>query len=514
MPARARPRLAVFACTVTVSLSVGADAAAGGSWVGTWATAPQDCGGGATFNGQTLRHVVHTSIGGSAARVQLSNAFGQQPLTVDSVHVAKRTSGSSVDAASDRAVTFAGQSSATIAPGATAVSDPVDFSVTALSDVAVSLYFPSSTTAQTCHQSGFQTSYFASGNVAGSATLSGAQTTGSYFVLTGLDVQNPAAEGALVTLGASITDGFASSSDSNKRWPNDLALRMANAGVTVGILNEGISGNQLLVDGSGQSAIHRFSRDVLGQSGVKWVLFADDPINDLGDSHPTTAQLTAGLDQLVAMAHQGGVRVLCATLTPFQGASYWSSTEETSRGAYDAYLRTAGSGCDAVVDMDGATHDPANPTTYLPAYDSGDHLHPNEAGLQAMANAVDLGLFALAPPLDGGSAEGGSSGGGAGDGGSAPHDGGSTSSSSGSGGGSDGSSASSGGAASSDAATGRDAGEQSAQAHSSGGCVVGVGAPVSPWSGALALGTLALVARRRWPLVTRSRRAAAGGPPG
>jgi lysophospholipase L1-like esterase len=475
--------------TATIATAVGADGgdgAAGGSWVGTWATAPQDCGGGTTFDGQTLRLVVHTSIGGSAARVQLSNAFGQQPIAVGGVHIARRTSGSSVDASSDRAVTFAGQSSATIAPGAVAISDPVDFAVSALSDVAVSLYFPSSTIAQTCHQSGFQTSYIASGDVAAGASLSGAQTTGSYFILTSLDVENPAAQGALVTLGASITDGFQSSSDSNKRWPNDLAVRMANAGVTVGVLNEGISGNQLLVDGSGQSALHRFARDVLGQSGVQWVLFADDPINDLGDSHPTTDQLTAGLEQLVAMAHQGGVKVLCATLTPFQGANYWSSTEETSREAYDAYLRTAGSGCDAVVDMDGATHDPANPTTYLPAYDSGDHLHPNEAGLQAMANAVDLSVFAVPPPQDAGSAmhDGGSGEAGTHDGGSAIHDGGSATH--------DGGSTSSGGS------SGGGSGGGSARVSSSGCCAVGQSTSrVALWSSALAVGVLVVIARRR-----------------
>jgi lysophospholipase L1-like esterase len=503
--------------TAAVSEALGADGGGDGSWVGTWATAEQDCGGGTTFNQQTLRHIVHTSIGGSAARVRLSNAFGQQPITVSDVHIAQRTSDSSVDGGSDRAVTFGGQSSTTIAPGAVVVSDSVDFAVTALSDVAVSLYFPSQTTAQTCHQSGFQTSYIAGGDVSGNGDLSGAQTTGSYFILTSLDVQNTAAAGAVVTLGASITDGFQSASDDNKRWPNDLAVRMASAGVTVGVLNAGISGNQLLVDGSGQSALNRFARDVLGQSGVKWVVFADDPINDLGDSHPTTDQLTAGLDQLVMMAHQGGVKILCATLTPFEGAGYWSPTEETSREAYDAYAMTAASGCDGVIDMDGATHDPANPTKYLPAYDSGDHLHPNEAGLQAMADAVDLTLFAVPPPPDGGADDGGpampeggstSSGGSSGSssgssGGSASGSGstsGSTSSggsSGGSGSGSGSSSGSTGGSASSGAPAGGDAGDQGAPVDSSGGCGVGGNAPVAPWASAVALAALAMGARRR-----------------
>ncbi len=210
-------------------------------------------------------------------------------------------------------------------------------------------------------------------------------------------MQNPDAQGSVVTLGASITDGVASAQDDNRRWPNDLAVRLDSAGRPVGVLNEGISGNDLLTDGAGQSALNRFDRDVVGQPGVRWVIFSDDPINDLGGANPPTGdQLIAGLQQLISRAHQAGISFLCSTLTPFEGAGYWTPAGETGREQINAFIRGADSGCDGVVDQDTATHDPANPTRYLPAYDAGDHLHPNEAGLQAIADAVDLDVLAAA----------------------------------------------------------------------------------------------------------------------
>jgi len=363
------------------------------SWTGTWSVSPE--GGGASFRQQTLRQIVHTSICGSSARVQISNVFGVQPLVVSDVHVARRASGSTITAGTDHTATFAGRTSVTIPAGGSAVSDPIAFAVPGLSDVAVSMYLPNATGASTQHAQGTVTNYVAAGDVSGNTGLSGAQTTGAYYFLTNLDVQNSAAQGAVVTLGASITDGVASAANTNRRWPNDLAVRLANSGHTVGVLNQGISGNRLLVDGAGQSALHRVTRDVLGQAGVKWVIFSDDPINDLGSTTPppTAAQLVAGTKQLISQAHQAGLKFGCSTLTPYQGASYWTQQGETAREAYNNFVRGTGNGCDGVVDQDQATHDPANPTRYLPAYDSGDHLHPNESGLQAIANAVNLNLF-------------------------------------------------------------------------------------------------------------------------
>jgi lysophospholipase L1-like esterase len=367
-------------------------AAADATWTGTWAASPQNSG--ASFGQQTLRQIVHTSISGTAARVQLSNAFGSAPVTVADIHLARRTSGSSVDTGTDRPVTFGGSTSVTIPAGAKAVSDSVAFAVAALSDVAVSFYLPQQVTNATQHQLAEQTNYVAGGDVAGNATLPGAQTNGSYTFLADLDVQNSAAEGAVATLGASITDGVASAGNANRRWPNDLAVRLNQAGRTIGVLNQGISGNALLHDGAGQSAVNRFNRDVIQQPNVKWVIFADDPINDINNANPPSAgQLTAALTQIINAAHQAGIKFLCATLTPFKPDSGWTQAGENSRAGYDAFVRGANSGCDGVVDIDTATHDPANPQQYLPAYDSGDHLHPNTDGLQAMANAVNLNLF-------------------------------------------------------------------------------------------------------------------------
>jgi lysophospholipase L1-like esterase len=369
-----------------------AGAAADPSWTGTWAASPQ--AGGASFNQQTLRQIVHTSISGTAARVQLSNAFGSGPVTITDVHVARRTNGSSVDPSTDQRVTFGGSTTVTMAAGSKAVSDSVPFAVSALSDVAVSFYLPQQVSNATQHQLGEQTNYLSPGDVAGNASLSSPQTNGSYTFLANLDVLNSAAQGAVATLGASITDGVAAAADANRRWPNDLAVRLNASGRTVGVLNQGISGNALLHDGAGQSAVNRFNRDVLQQPNIKWVIFADDPINDVNNSNPPSgAQLTTALSQMITAAHQAGVKFLCATLTPFKPDSGWTQAGEDSRDAYDAFVRGSGSGCDGVVDIDTATHDPANPQQYLPAYDNGDHLHPNTNGLQAIADAVDLSLF-------------------------------------------------------------------------------------------------------------------------
>ena len=367
--------------------------AAVGTWTGTWATAPQS--GGASFDAQTIRQIVDTSISGTAARIQISNVFGTAPLTVSDVHIALAGSGSAITSGTDHTVTFGGSSTVTIAAGGTGVSDTIADAIPASTEVAVSFYLPDSTGASTYQQISNQTSYIASGDVSGAASLPSAQTASSYYFLTNLDVQNANSEGSVVALGASITDGYASTLNANDRWTNGLATRLNAAGDTIGVLNEGISGNRLLVDGAGQSALNRFDRDVLGQPGVRWVIFSDDPINDLGSTspQPTSAQLIAAIQQLISEAHQAGIEFICSTLTPYQGASYWNSSGETAREAINTWIRAGNNGCDGVIDQDDATHNPAAPTEYLPAYDSGDHLHPNDAGYQAIANAVNLGLF-------------------------------------------------------------------------------------------------------------------------
>jgi lysophospholipase L1-like esterase len=353
------------------------------AWTGTWAASPQSCGG--TLAGRTIRAIVHTSLGGDRARVRFSNAFGGGPLQIRDVHLAQRAAGASIDPATDVALTFKGQASLSIAPGMYDVSDGAAFVVKPLSDVAVS-FFVVSHAGTTCHQSGFQTNYQATGDVAGDKTLAGT-TNGSYPFVSGLDVESASAEGAVVTLGASITDGYSSRGDANRRWPNDLAARLVAASRAVGVLNQGISGDGVA------NAVKRFERDVLSQPNVRWVIFSDNPINDLGNFNPPPQTEVDQMKAMIAAAHARGVKFLCSTLTPFQGAKDWSAQKETGRAAIDTFIRSPDSGCDGVVDQDAATHDPANPTAFLPSYDSGDHLHPNEAGLQAIANAVDLALL-------------------------------------------------------------------------------------------------------------------------
>jgi lysophospholipase L1-like esterase len=365
-------------------------------WVGTWSASPMRSTAKQTFHSQTLRQIVHTSIAGHAIRVHISNLYGTEPLTIDDAHIARWSADSTIVAGTDCRVLFRGLSRATIQPGSEAVSDSVRFDLPSLANVAISLYVPDATAPATYHQTGFQTNYLADGDVSGSTSLSNVKTTKSYFYLTNLDVQEQNALGAIVTFGASITDGYASTPNANLRWPNDLAQRLVTAGLVISVLNQGISGNRLLEGGAGESAESRFERDVLAQAGVRWVILADDPINDLGSTkpQPTADQLIAGMKLLIGRAHEGHIKFLCSTLTPYEGAGYWNPSGEAAREQINSFIRSQASGCDAVVDQDTATHDPTYPSRYLPAFDSGDHLHPNNAGLQAIADSVPINRLA------------------------------------------------------------------------------------------------------------------------
>ena len=418
-------RAAVAAFTLVGSA---AHAQTGLPWTGTWSVAPQQTSIDASFNNlsqQTLRQILHTSIGGTAARVQISNAFGRQPLVVSDVHIARAVVNSdgsptsSTVAGTDIAVTFNGSPTVSIPAGQSVASDPVAFTLAVETDVMVSMYFPQGVDSanSTFHQQGGQNGMFlANGDSSASTTFSAYSTFSSYFYLTNLDVQNANAAGAVVALGASITDGINSSFNANDRWTNHLATRLNQSGLTVGVLNKGISGNDLLRDGAGQSAENRFARDVLTQPNVKWVIFSDDPINDLSGSGtpPSYDSLLAGVQSLMQQAHANGLKFYCSTLTPNGGrpADQWSPAAETIREQLNAYYLSANSGCDGIVDQDTATHDPTMPTQYRPAFNTqnpdgtpgpgtGDFLHPNDAGMQAIANSVDLGLFTASgvPPF-------------------------------------------------------------------------------------------------------------------
>jgi lysophospholipase L1-like esterase len=382
-----------------VSARSGATASAPDSnWTGTWAIAPMSDGSGKTFTDQTLRQIVRVSVGGKRVRLKISNLFGTQPLSVEDVHLALRRSGSSIVASSDRQLRFDGNTKVVIPAGASALTDPVPFDVPALAELAVSMYLPGPTGPATFHGSAHQTSYLQAGNASSAPQMENARTSKSVYFLASLDVEAPSLLGAIVTLGASITEGYTAADDSDHRWPDQLAHRLASQGLSIGVLNLGISGNRLLVNGAGESAENRFERDVLQQSSVRWVIFSDDSINDLGNApSPSGEALIAGLQRLIARAHQKKIGFICSTLTPFEGANYWKPAEEKERQKVNSFIRGEGSGCDGIVDQDIATHDPAHPTQYLTTYDHGDHLHPNDAGHKAIADSIDLKLFRTGP---------------------------------------------------------------------------------------------------------------------
>ena len=354
-----------------------------------------------TISNQTVRQIVRVSVGGDRVRVVLSNAFGTAPIEIGAAHVALRDHDALVKASSVKPLTFGGSPTGRIVPGATIVSDAVSLTVPAVSDLVVDLFLPgelgTGPSPVTTHNGASQTNYLsAAGNHSGEAAMTVERTAGAWFLLARVEVASDQGSGAVVTFGDSITDGARSTSDLNSRWPDHLARRLAGRkGKPIAVLNAGIGGNQVLGDGAGVSALARFDRDVLMQTGVTHVIIMEG-INDIGlaraNPAPSADDLIAGHKQLIARAHARGLKVYGATLTPFEGAAYWTAEGETKRQALNQWIRTGGA-YDEVIDFDQVTRDPAAPTKFLPAYDSGDHLHPGDAGYKAMGEAVDLKLF-------------------------------------------------------------------------------------------------------------------------
>jgi lysophospholipase L1-like esterase len=362
------------------------------------------------FSSMTMREIVHISAGGEQIRLRFTNEFGLDPLTVADAHVALSAGGSAIQPATDRAVTFGGAASVNIPPGAAIFSDPVALDVAPFSDVAVSFYLPAQIMrAETYHSFADQDNYVADGHAPAAPELPQPSKLSSWYFFDGVDVA--AADGsvaaapgsrAIVTLGDSITDGALSTRNSNHRWPDVLAARLGQDPnlAHVGVLNEGIGGNRVLNEVTGPSAISRFDRDVLAQSGVRYVIVLES-INDIGRlAHVqvpwdaiTAPQLEWGLKQIADRAHEHGLKIIGATLTPYGGAGYYSDTGEQVREAVNDWIRTSGI-FDGVIDFDKITRDPQNPTRFNPAYDSGDHLHPKDEGYKAMGEGIDLTLFA------------------------------------------------------------------------------------------------------------------------
>jgi lysophospholipase L1-like esterase len=368
-------------------------------WVGTWATGPQltETANNPPAPGlanNTLRQVFRVSIGGSQLRLRVSNEHGDGPVTLNAVHVAKSTGSSGIDVASDKALAFAGAPSVTIPVGMAVWSDPFDFALAPLSSVAVTIRFGNVPAGITGHPGSRTTSFLQSGDAVSAATVTGAMTDHWYYV-TGIDVMADAETGALVVLGDSITDGRGSTTNMNNRWTDRLAVRLQGNDATkkVGLLNLGIGGNNVLVDGLGPPAKARFDSQVLGQSGIRWLIVLEG-VNDVGLSTGpgVVAELTAAFQEFVTKAHAAGVKAYGSPILPFGGSMYDTGDHEMSRQSVNTWIRTPGS-FDAVVDLDAAVRDPGNPRNLLAAYDSGDQLHLTPAGYQKMADAVDLGLF-------------------------------------------------------------------------------------------------------------------------
>jgi lysophospholipase L1-like esterase len=354
------------------------------------------------FAAETLREIVHVSNGGTQVRVRFTNEFGLDGLTINDAHVALSAGGSAIKDGTDHALTFGGASSVRVPPGAAMYSDPVTLAVPPLSDLAVSFYLPSQVMrAETFHALGLQSNYMADGDQAGAATLTSPTTLGSWYFVDGVDVNAVEGSRAIVTLGDSITDGAASPSNTNQRWPDVLAARLKQEkGLeNVSVLNEGISGNRVLNDGSGVNLLARLDRDMLAQAGVKYVIVLES-INDIGglarlsgpEADINAQMLEGALKQLADAAHQHGIKAFGATLTPYGGAGYSSPKGEEIRKAVNDWIRTSGV-FDGVVDFDKITEDPQNPDHFNPLYDSGDHLHPKDAGYKAMGDGIDLNLF-------------------------------------------------------------------------------------------------------------------------
>ncbi|KRG53838.1 SGNH/GDSL hydrolase family protein [Stenotrophomonas maltophilia] len=398
-------RLRLLTATALLTLSGAAGASTVPHWVASWQASPQPVWGGAflfptlvpaALQDQTFRQTARISLGGPRLRVRLSNAYGTQPLRIGAASVAARTGDI------PQPLSFDGQPGVLIGPGQERLSDPLAVATEDRQALQVNVFVPGPTPVQTFHWEGRQTSWIAPGDQSLAQALSGASSTTARLFLAGIEVEAAANTRSVVVLGDSITDGATASLDQDQRWTDHLAARLARRGVAV--INAGISGGRLLRNGMGESALARFQRDVLDQPGVASVVVLIG-INDISwpgtafarsQARPTLAELQAGYRVLAEQARGRGVRIVGATLTPFAGAlpgtpldDYYHPDKEVLRQQLNAWLRTD-SPFDAVIDLDAALRDPVAPSRMAAAYDSGDHLHPGDAGNRAMAEAVDL----------------------------------------------------------------------------------------------------------------------------
>lgn len=379
-------------------------------WLATWAPSafaaapkppPDSIDRVPTYANRTIRQIVRTTLGGERLRIRVTNEFGERPLVIGAAHVAVRDTGASIRAGTDRAITFGGRAEVTIGRGAVIVSDPIAMPIPMLSDIAISIWVKDTIRATTRHALSLQTNYVSYGDVTGATSIHADTTIRQWLWLAGVDVINTRATGVVAAIGNSITDGTASSPDSNSRWPDVLARRLLRSKEPAkAVINLGISGNGVLSPITGPSALARFDRDVLMQPGVTHVILLEG-INDLsrgtGSANPrdsvSAQDMIFGYQQLIARAHEHGLVIFGATLTPMGNMTRATTPAiDAKRQAVNAWIRTSGA-FDGVIDFDSVTRDPSQPNRFLPAYDSGDHLHPSDAGYKAMGEYITLALF-------------------------------------------------------------------------------------------------------------------------
>jgi lysophospholipase L1-like esterase len=383
------------------------------NWVATWGASqqipePQNALPVDDLRDATVRQIFHLSIGGASLRVHLSNAFGTEPLHVTAALIARPLSNSApiIDPASDRTLTFAGEKDVTIPPGAEFVSDPLDFSVAPLSDLAVTYHLDSPPATETGHPGSRATTYVVHGDSAAAVNLVDPKTLDHWYLVSEIDVATSPGASSIAALGDSITDGHGATTNGNDRWTDVLAARLQSSPATrnVGVTNQGIGGNHLLTDGLGPNALSRFDRDVLAPAGVRWLIVFEG-VNDLGGlartgevpaaSHDALVKhVISAYEQIVLRAHEHGLRVYGATITPYVGSDYYhpGPLSEADRQAVNAWIRMPGH-FDSVIDFDAVVRDPQHPDRLLPGLDCGDHLHPSPAGYKAMGEAIPLSLF-------------------------------------------------------------------------------------------------------------------------
>lgn len=393
--------LLVCFCTMSgVCFSACANEPSGTRWVGTWGTAvqlvethnnPPEPG----LSNHTIRQIVRVSIGGDRLQMKFSNEFSSKPVTLKAVHLAVSTGGSTIDASTDKALSFNGEPEVTIQPGATITSDPFQFALQPLSEVAVTLYLGETSPDITGHPGSRTTSYLLPGNEVGNVNFAVAVTTDHWYIIHAIDVMAPESSSTVVILGNSITDGRGSGTNRQNRWTDELARRLQATVATqhVGVINKGLGGNCVLGTCLGPSALSRFERDVMDQSGIRWAVIFEG-INDIGNSREPGVgkKLIDAYRQMIEKAHAKGILVYGATLLPMRGNSYFSEAHETEREMVNDWIRHSGA-FDAVIDLDKAMRNPEDVRSLLPVADTGDHLHPNETGHRMLGEAVDLKLF-------------------------------------------------------------------------------------------------------------------------